>query len=62
MVDGRQDRVNRLKEAYEGYYALLRGMGTHADHPATFDYVVSDDKKRSEVALRMALAEVLRPV
>jgi hypothetical protein len=62
MADGRQERVNRLREAYESYYAHFRGTGAHANDPATFDYAVSDDKKKSEVALKMALAEIIRPV
>jgi len=62
MADGRLERVMRLKEAYEGYYAHLRGFGEHATNPAAFDYVVLDNKKKSEVALKLALVEVLRPV
>ena len=62
MPDSRQERVNKLREAYEGYFAMFRQFGAHAANPATLDHVVGDNEKRSEVALKMALAELVRPV
>lgn len=62
MVAGRQGRVDQLKEAYEGYYSLLRAAGADASNYGSFGYVVRDDKERSAVALKMALQELVGPV
>jgi len=58
----RQARVNRLKEANEGHCSHLRVVGTDSESPASFGYVVRDDKLRSEVALKLDLAELLRAI
>jgi len=61
-TNDRQARVNRLKEAYEGHFAHLRTLGAEADNPGSFGYVVKDDRMRSEVALKLAFAELLRAI
>jgi hypothetical protein len=62
MAESRQDRVNRLKEAYEGYFSHLRSIGAGTNDPSSLGYVIHDDKTRSEVALKLALHEIARPI
>lgn len=62
MVDERRVRANKLKEAYEEYYQLLTSMTTAGSRDLMrFDAVVGDAKTRSDIALKMALAELIRP-
>ena len=62
MVDGRQERVGRLAEAYKGYFAQLGTFGSNRGDPTALDFVAFDNKTRSELALKLALVEIVRPV
>lgn len=61
MQPDRQTNANKVREAYEAYFAFLQAKrGGVSTGLAFFDSVVADSKNLSDVALRMAIAEVFQ--
>jgi hypothetical protein len=61
----RQGRVQKLREAYDGYFAHLRLLKSqiHGDASSqSLARLLEDDVKVAELAMKLAIAEITAPV